>query len=68
MRDEELIKSLKERLEKLSGRVTVILTHSGGDPDSIGAAFVLARILKSILNVSTIFKVPAEVSTHSKSF
>ncbi len=68
MRDEELIKSLKNRLEKLSGKLTAILTHSGGDPDSVGASFVLSRILNSILNVPTIFKIPAEVSTHSRSF
>ena len=68
MRDEDLIKSLSSRLEKLSGKKIALLTHSGGDPDSIGSAFVLSNILKSRMHAETLFKIPSETSTYSKVF
>jgi len=66
MRNEGLIRSLGERLSRLSGGRSAILTHYGGDPDSIAAAYVLSKILKSSLNISTSFKIPAEVSAQGK--
>ncbi len=68
MRDEDLIRSLSNRLENLSKKLVGVLTHSGGDPDSIGAAFVLSNILKKRLNIDPLFKVPSEISTHSQVF
>ncbi len=65
MRDRKLIELLEERLRELSGKVVAILTHSGGDPDSIGAAYVLSNILKELMGTDVLFKIPSEVSTHS---
>ena len=68
MRNKELIKSLAEGLESLSGETAAILTHFGGDPDSIGASYVLGNILRSTWRVRTLFKVPSDPSSHCKAF
>ncbi len=68
MRNKELIESLVNKLEKLSGKTVAILTHSGGDPDSIGASYVLGNILKSLWNVEALFKVPSDPSSHCRAF
>ena len=65
MRNERLIKLLEEKLREFSGKSIAILTHSGGDPDSIGSAYVLSNMLRSLINVTPLFKIPSETSTHS---
>jgi len=68
MRDKDLIQGIEKCLKQLSEKIVAIITHSGGDPDSIGAAYVLSNILKKIFQVNgIIFKIPAEASTHSLS-
>ncbi|MCD6535615.1 MAG: hypothetical protein J7K49_01110, partial [Thaumarchaeota archaeon] len=68
MRNKELIKSLAGGLESLSGKTVAILTHFGGDPDSIGASYVLGNILRFTWRVRTLFKVPSDPSSHCKAF
>ncbi|HDD66082.1 MAG TPA: hypothetical protein ENG52_00475, partial [Nitrososphaeria archaeon] len=66
MRDSSFIQAIAKRLEKLSGRVAAILIHSGGDPDSIGSAYVLSRMLSKAFGLRRIlFRIPSEVSMHS---
>ena len=67
MRDQELIKSLSMRLAGFSGKLVGILTHSGGDPDSIGASYTLSNILKAVWSARTLFKIPSEASSHNRS-
>lgn len=68
MRDKTLIESVESALMKLSGMKVAILIHSGGDPDSIGAAYVLSNILKSLMRCEPLFRIPSDPSTHSVAF
>ncbi len=66
MRDPGFIRGIAERLRGLSGSVAAILIHSGGDPDSIGSAYVLSGILSREFGLRRVlFRIPSEVSTHS---
>ena len=67
MRDKKLIESVEKVLRSLSGMRVAILIHSGGDPDSIGAAYVLSNILRSLMGCEPLFKIP-EPSTHTLAF
>ena len=67
MRDREFIELLDRGLYLVRGEAVAILTHAGGDPDSIGASYTLINILKEIYKVEkTLFTIPSRPSTHSK--
>lgn len=67
MRKPELVSSLSKALRELRGRRVAILTHGGGDADSIGSAYVLSNLLRKHYGVEEIFfTVPGSISTHSK--
>jgi len=67
MRNRSLISSLDRGLSRLEGKVVAILTHAGGDPDSIGSSYVLMNILKQIYQArKTMFRIPSRPSAHSK--
>ena len=67
MRDREFIELLDRGLYLVRGESVAILTHAGGDPDSIGASYTLINILKEIYKVKkTLFTIPSRPSTHSK--
>lgn len=65
MRNAALIESIARGLRRLSGKVVTILTHSSGDPDSIGAGYVLSNMLERLLDVKALFVVPEGPSTHA---
>ncbi len=67
MRNPTLIKRLAEALEGLAGEKVRIITHSGGDPDSIGSAYVLSNILRRIGVEDVGVIIPESISTHSRS-
>lgn len=46
--DENWFHSLAQTLTKISSSNVSIITHSGGDPDSIGAAFVAGNIIAKL--------------------
>jgi len=67
MRDQEFIEFLGKGLYLVRGEAVAILTHAGGDPDSIGASYTLINILKKIYGTKrTLFTIPSRPSTHSK--
>jgi len=67
MREENLISSLSAELRKLRTSKVCVSTHVRGDPDSIGSAYVLLRMLRGAYGVSeTYFYIPDSPSTHSK--
>ncbi|RLG01889.1 MAG: hypothetical protein DRN49_00320 [Thaumarchaeota archaeon] len=67
MRDREFIESLDKGLYLVRGEAVAILTHAGGDPDSIGASYTLINILKKIYGVKKVlFTIPSRPSTHSR--
>lgn len=67
MRAPELISSLDRALRRLKGLRAAVLTHAGGDPDSIGSAYVLLRMLTEIYGArEALFQVPASPTTHSR--
>ncbi len=67
MRKPELVSSLSETLRELRGRRVAILTHAGGDADSIGSAYILSNLLRKNYGAEEVFfKVPGSISTHSK--
>ncbi|MCS7125383.1 MAG: DHH family phosphoesterase [Aigarchaeota archaeon] len=67
MRDERLISLLVKELQRVSGLRVSILTHAGGDPDSICSAFVLKKILKEIFQVEDVsISVPESPTSHTK--
>lgn len=69
MRRKELIGLLANKLGELSSKGTVaILTHSGGDPDSIGASYVLGNILRSLWSAEVLFRVPSDPSSQLRAF
>ncbi len=67
MRNPTLIERLADSLRKLTERRVKIITHSGGDPDSVGSAYVLSRILRSIGIREIGVIIPENISTHSRS-
>ncbi|MEM3495388.1 MAG: DHH family phosphoesterase [Nitrososphaerota archaeon] len=67
MRDEILISLLDRELNQLSRHKVFILTHSGGDPDSICSAYFLRKLLKEIYNVGNVWiGVPGSPTAHVK--
>lgn len=67
MRDERLILSLSGALQEAAGRLVGLLTHAGGDPDSIGSAYVLKNILLKAYGARGVaFTIPGSPSTHSR--
>lgn len=67
MRSPSLISSLHGALRGLKGLRVAVLTHAGGDPDSIGSAYVLLRMLNRVYGAAeTFFQVPLSPTTHSK--
>ncbi|MDW8083694.1 MAG: DHH family phosphoesterase [Candidatus Caldarchaeum sp.] len=68
MRDHGLIRSLHRTLERLAyGKRVQIVSHWGGDADSVGASYVLTNLLKDIYQASEVgFIIPEEVSAHVK--
>ena len=67
MRDRKFIELLDKGLYPVRGGAVAILTHAGGDPDSIGASYTLINILKKAYAVRKIlFTIPSRPSTHSK--
>lgn len=67
MRDEVLISLLDRELEQLCKLRVVILTHAGGDPDSICSAYFLRKLLKEIYNVDNVWIcVPDSPIAHAK--
>lgn len=67
MRNKKLIESIEKALRSLSKTRVAILIHSGGDPDSVGAAYVLSNILRSLMGCEPLLKIP-EPSTHAMAF
>ncbi len=65
MRSAALIELMAKRLRDFSEKTIMILTHVGGDPDSIGAAYVLSNILGRLMKSRTLFVIPEGPSTHS---
>ncbi len=68
MRKPELIAALHEcLLEESRGKDVAVITHWGGDADSIGAAYVLKNLLKEEYNASRVsFTIPDTATAHSK--
>jgi len=67
MRDRGFVELLDRGLNLVRGGVVAILTHAGGDSDSIGASYTLINILKKVYAVEKIlFTIPSRPSTHSK--
>ena len=68
MRDERLVERLHRRLgEACRGKTVALISHWGGDADSIGSSYVLSRLVKSIYGaVDTVFKIPDEPTTYAK--
>ncbi len=66
MRDLQLIKQLhKTFTEKLRRRKVQVLSHWGGDADSVGSSYVLSRLLLKVYEASEVgFLVPEERSSH----
>jgi len=65
MRNAVLVELIAKRLRTLSGKVVAILTHAGGDPDSIGSAYVLSNMLEKLMCAKLLFVIPEGPSTHS---
>ncbi|MEN2974368.1 MAG: DHH family phosphoesterase [Candidatus Caldarchaeales archaeon] len=67
MRDEKLISNLVRELQAIKGLRISILTHEGGDPDSICSAFVLRKVMREIFQArDTFIIVPDTPTSHSK--
>ena len=68
MRKPEIINALNDFLEKnTSGKKVTIITHWGGDADSIGASYMLARLLEKHYKASSIsLIIPETLTAHSK--
>ncbi|MEM0274995.1 MAG: DHH family phosphoesterase [Nitrososphaerota archaeon] len=68
MRDPELIALIAKTLREVEGLgQVVILTHVGGDPDSIASAYVLRELLLKKLKVKLVdVVVPEEPTAHIK--
>jgi len=68
LRDERLVERLHRRLgEVCRGKNIALISHWGGDADSIGASYVLSRLLKSHYGgLDTVFKIPDEPTTYAK--
>jgi len=67
MRNESFISLLSRELSQLASLRVSILTHAGGDPDSICSAYCLKKILKETFNVSNVWiSVPDSPTAHTK--
>ncbi|MEM4572993.1 MAG: DHH family phosphoesterase [Candidatus Caldarchaeum sp.] len=68
MRNHWLIRQLHEMLAShVRGKKVQIVSHWGGDPDSVGAAYVLDRCFRTFYEASEVgFLIPDEVSAHVK--
>ncbi|MEM2187738.1 MAG: DHH family phosphoesterase [Nitrososphaerota archaeon] len=65
MRSADFIEIIAKKLRELSGKTVAILTHAGGDPDSIGAAYVLSNMLEKLMSARALLEIPEGPSTHS---
>jgi nanoRNase/pAp phosphatase (c-di-AMP/oligoRNAs hydrolase) len=67
MRNESFISLLSRELSQLASLRVSILTHAGGDPDSICSAYCLKKILKETFNVGNVWiSVPDSPTAHTK--
>jgi len=68
MRNAELIASLDNfLLETLPNKKVAVLTHWGGDADSIGASYVLMNIMRGHYKAERVsLTIPDTISAHSK--
>lgn len=68
MRNHSLIRQLHEMLSSyVRGKKVQIISHWGGDPDSVGAAYILDRCFRNFYEASEVgFVIPEEVSAHVK--
>ena len=68
MRDSSLIERLDGRLaEVCSGSSVTILSHWGGDADSVGSAYVLSKLLRGRYGASsTGFRIPDSPTSHAR--
>jgi nanoRNase/pAp phosphatase (c-di-AMP/oligoRNAs hydrolase) len=67
MRSAALIEAIVKGLRDLSGETVAILTHAGGDPDSIGSAYALSNMIGKLVGARPLLSVPEGPSTHSSS-
>jgi nanoRNase/pAp phosphatase (c-di-AMP/oligoRNAs hydrolase) len=70
LRSKEFVSSLSNHLTELRGKRVGVLTHLGGDQDSIAAAYVLGNLLRGLYgaDVAEGVHVPGEVSDVSERF
>ncbi|MEM1945320.1 MAG: DHH family phosphoesterase, partial [Nitrososphaerota archaeon] len=68
MRENRLVDSLHKRLGELCvGRTVQLVTHWGGDADSIGSSYVLSKLIKSRYGaIMTAIFIPENPTSHSK--
>jgi len=67
MRNELFVSLLSGELSLLGGLRVIILTHAGGDPDSICSAYCLKKILMETFNVNNVWiSVPDSPTAHTK--
>lgn len=67
MRDEVLIRLLTNELSQLIDLNVSILTHEGGDPDSICSAYCLKKILGDYFKVGNVWiAVPDDPTAHTR--
>lgn len=68
MRDRELIARIAKTLKEIEGlRHVVILTHIGGDPDSVASAYMLRELLLKKFKVKLVdVVIPEEPTAHIK--
>jgi len=70
IRSREFVSGLSNHLTELRGKRVGVLTHLGGDQDSIAAAYVLGNLLRDLYgaDVAEGVHVPGEVSEVSERF
>jgi len=70
IRSREFVSSLSNHLTELRGKRVGVLTHLGGDQDSIAAAYVLGNLLRGLYGADVVegVHVPGEVSDVSERF
>lgn len=67
MRDEILLRLLTNELSQLSNLDVSILTHEGGDPDSVCSAYCLKKILTDFFKTKNVrIIIPDTPSAHTK--
>ncbi|MCX8201605.1 MAG: DHH family phosphoesterase [Candidatus Caldarchaeum sp.] len=68
MRDHQFVRQLSQTLSLyVRGKKVQIVSHWGGDADSVGASYVLNRLLKDVYESLEVgFVIPEETSAHVK--